>query len=326
MLYAVYQNYESQKLEVIEYRLKDGLVSDISKSGVTYKLTQMNPLLKYSFVDVPTYLQDDNKLWLVANYEGMPLNDIDNTYLDWMGYINLTDMSLKPTEIIIKKPYFDKFPSFGFSRDIITNEYEPSLYIIGGSSFYGKSYSNVFYKYNFTTNDWVDMASISKNVLYPINGHSTIVVDNRYLYLLGGFTVYNSKIDSDSVFSNDTHFVTGNLKKNSLYNIWIYDIFEKNWEFYHIDIDIFDRGLLDIVISGIYPHYYKENIYLVGVELSDPKVYRPDKVSKFGLLNVKTKKWTWNPLYNEDGSEYNKTELFRDSVIFNDQIILISGI
>ncbi|KXN65718.1 hypothetical protein CONCODRAFT_12622 [Conidiobolus coronatus NRRL 28638] len=329
-LYTIYNNYKSQKLEIAAYQLNNGIISDISSNGRSYELLSINSLFKFTFLDVPKNLQDDNKLWLVADQEG-PVNiDIENPYSNWMGYIDLTDMSLKPIPSIIKNLKSDRFPIFWFTRSIVTSNHESSLYIIGGSPYTDKNhivtYSNIFYKYNFTTSDWVNMASISNGFIYPINYHSTLAVDNRFLYVLGGRSIYNSTVDSNSTFDSDMKLVDSKyLKETTPFNIWIYDIYEKIWKFNNIDIDIFDRGLLNIDIYGYYPQYYKENIYLVGAGLSNPKFYRPNNITKFGMLDIKTKKWIWAPLINEDGSSYNHKEVFRDSILFNDQLILISA-
>ncbi|KXN70725.1 hypothetical protein CONCODRAFT_6655 [Conidiobolus coronatus NRRL 28638] len=319
-LYMIYEN-EDNIYRVVVIDLKNGPISDIFSSGKIYKLGNFFDGFKLKFINNSEILPEDaNKLWIKA----MPneiVFDIDRSFSDWVGYIDLNDMSLKTDTSIIKFPATDKFPLFGYTMNTITNEHGSAIYITGGvvqskvyNTFMG---SNSFFKYNHTTKEWVDMASNYTGILDPIYHHKSLVLDNRYLVLLGGQIPKNPTINSNLFDYNSTYFIF-----KSMYNLTIFDTLTNSWENTAISADIWDNEKRNLGLAKFCAVSYNNKVYVIGGFILKDGVEMGELNLFLGTLDYKTKTWSWNPMFNEDGSKFIYSIVTGDMLVYNEQIII----
>jgi hypothetical protein len=326
-LYALFRNGDTILNKLGVYDLKEGSISNIVDSGRTIKLPFFGPNIILEYFEMPhNHDKDKDKLWLITKQVQCENYTSKSPYTNWMGYINLNSMSVTDVSSIIKNPPFEKFPHILYTKSMITNEYGSTLYIIGGLVYdkWGNDhiYKNSFFSYNFTTNEWVDMALLSKGKLDPIINPTVTVIENRYLILMGG------RVSDNSTRNRNYKSISKNqLINNSPFDFRVYDTFTNSWDNFHIDPSIFDS---DISRSGIglydlAPKVYKNKIYLPVGYVGVIDSYKNEYISKLGILDYQSKNFTWSSLYNEDGYDFNFNVKIQDTAIFNDSMLIITG-
>ncbi|KXN67330.1 hypothetical protein CONCODRAFT_19696 [Conidiobolus coronatus NRRL 28638] len=323
-LYAISKNDSDSSFQVTAYELKDGLIKDIFSNGNSHSLTKLGRGFELKFFDIPDTLQEyRNKLWLKADQiEYEP--EIDNAKSNFMGYINLSDMTFYPDSNFVKFPTKENFPLFGYTMNTISNEQGSFLYTTGGV-IYSKSKnayisSNSIFKYNFNTREWKDLSSDVKGKLKPVYSHSNVVMDSRYLLLIGGKVAKDQTKDSTlSIKENDL------FKVNSIYNLTKFDTVTNNLESITVKSSMFDSSVPSLQLTDFSANFYNRKVYALGGMAISNEKQTPERNSKIGTLGFNDNQWSWSPINDEAGNIYNSPVEAKSSMLFNDQIILTSG-
>jgi hypothetical protein len=259
-------------------------------------------------------------------------------------------MSFKNDSSFIKFPTHENFPVKDYTMNTITNEFGSALYITGGmiysksvddnpyefQNYYIENYldSNSFYKYNFTSKEWVDMTNSANGKLKPLSDHKSVVIDNRYLVVLGGRrrVIYNSKPTYDGSYRPFYEY-------NSLYNLTIFDTYTNTWENVNIKANVFDKDKPNFEFNEFLATVYNDKIIILSGFADNNKEYfnkknanylptRPEKNAKLGIFDFKARNstWTWDHIQNEDNSNIS-LQLIHAQVlsVFNNQLIICSG-
>ncbi|KXN65322.1 hypothetical protein CONCODRAFT_13126 [Conidiobolus coronatus NRRL 28638] len=350
-LIAIYRTANLYNTKVRIYELKEGTTADIFNSRKTFDFGHSDGSFTLVQLDTPeNFPENKNKLWVKFMQSGMARNPAGSPFMNFLGYIDLDNMSLENDSDFIKFPTHENFPVKGYTMNTITNEFGSALYITGGKLYskkdsdyldnnfvdsglnsnklrdlyrYQDSYldSNSFYKYNFTSKEWIDMTYSANGKLKPISKHKSVVIDNRYLVILGGIRhiIYNST-------SNHNYYDQPGFEYNSLYNLTIFDTYSNSWENVNIQADIFDTHITTLEFDSFFPTVYKDKIIVLSGYAGEnrSKTYRYS--GYLGILDLKTKNWIWTPLYNEDGSVIGPDGIYGEIIVFNNQLIICSDV
>jgi hypothetical protein len=129
-LYTIHQDIELGYANCKVYELNEGPIIDIVNNSKTYYLTQILKGFKLVFLDIPDNFQDSrNKLWMRAELSHEFTGKERIEFTNWVGYINLDDMSLKRDSNFIKFPEDENFPISNYTVNNLANIYELALYI-----------------------------------------------------------------------------------------------------------------------------------------------------------------------------------------------------
>ncbi|KXN75009.1 hypothetical protein CONCODRAFT_76534 [Conidiobolus coronatus NRRL 28638] len=324
-LYTIFQENESYSVRSKVYELKDGPIIDIGKSVKTYQLDNNFVGFDIELLDVLDDSQDSqNRLWMRAEFNDNPDEQGIPSYKNWVGYLNLSDMSLKTDSSFINFPTHENFPVDKFTVNTIKNEFGLALYITGGhiqakdkDEF---SFSNSFYKYNFTTKEWVDMTYLANGKLKPLILHKSLVIYNRYIVILGGNTK-KSKDELERLNGNETEY-----KFNSFYNLTVFDTFTNKWENVSIKPNVFDTSVATLQFDLFIAVVYNNKIIVIGRYIREGMNFHVDVTPTIGILDYNSKTWNWSPVYHEDGSKYNSSIYADIILVYNDQLIMPAGI
>ncbi|KXN67104.1 hypothetical protein CONCODRAFT_10902, partial [Conidiobolus coronatus NRRL 28638] len=303
-LYNIYQDSKLDHVKCRVFELKEGPIIDIINSSKTYELIQSLKGFNLVFIDTPDSSKESyNKLWVrTKSYLGAAQQK-NTLYANWIGYINLDDMSLKTDSSFIKFPMFENFPMDRYTINTVTNKYGSALYITGGvispnndrSLLYAKS----FYKYNFTSKEWIDMAYSANGKLRHFIEHRSVVIENRYLVILGG-PPERSKNELESSNSERS-----NLIRKSLYNLTVFDTFSNNWEEVNIKPNILETSIATLQFNRFLATVYNNKIIVIGMSVGDDDHFIVGGSPFMGILDYNSKTWNWSPIYDEDGSKFN---------------------
>jgi hypothetical protein len=326
-IYTISYNYGAKIYQVSVCDLDKETLENIDSSCKSYDLINPDEGFQLEIFELPESISEGNKkLWLKTRLDVLNIKSSNSIYHNWMGYIDLTNMKLNAVPNKIKKPMFDKFPIFGYTMNTITNEYGSALYVVGGhvnvsNISYSEGYSNSFYKYNFTTEIWEDMALITKGELPVISSSRLVNIDNRYLYLLGGLIESNTTISPNLQRYSNTKSIY-----NSPYNLRVFDTFTNTWESVHLDIDVMDTYIEKLQLFSFSLTVYNDKVY-TPVGYTTLSGFRNNEFSnKLGILDLKTRKWNWTPLINEDGANISNKLMLFNTIKYNDQIIISQSI
>jgi hypothetical protein len=318
-LYVICEYYfDSFELKV--YELKDGPTIDIDNSAKYFGLISKLEGFDLKFIDTSNCKNSDNKLWVRAELRENVAKYGNSSYMNWVGYIDLYDMSLK-SDSSFKLPTSKSFPVTGYTVNTITNGFGSALYIEGGKIYSKKddrySDSDSIFKYNCTTKEWIDMNYSINGRLKILAEHKSVIIYNRYLVMLGG-VLENSNNDPEKSNINESI-----LNYRSLYNFTVFDTFTSNWEIVTIKPDIFDTSVLEFQFNGFLVSANSDKILILGGAVGkNGEEYRN---SYIGILDYNSKTWTWNPIHGDDGTNF-KNRISNYLLIYNNQLIVISGI
>jgi hypothetical protein len=323
-LYALYKANEDKSVQLRVYELKEDLIANIFNNGKTFNLTDIDNGFDLVFFDNLNELEkDSNKLWVKSKQYsyGHEYNQLDG---NWIGYINLNDMTLTQDLEILKFPRFDNFPAMGFAMSAITNQYGTSLYVTGGELYSKREHTYLitdsFFKYNFTSKEWIDMKNIVKGKFNPLSNHKSFAIDNRYLIIVGGIIPRSLEELEDS---------GPNLKNlyefNSVRDLQVFDTFTNKWENIKLNSTVADTSANKIEFHSYLAKVYKGQILALGGWKSEDGSDSKSINNHVGILDVKSKSWTWTPIVGEDGFDSELQSVHKDFQIFNDQIIMFSG-
>ncbi|KXN74851.1 hypothetical protein CONCODRAFT_1916 [Conidiobolus coronatus NRRL 28638] len=306
-LIAVYSGIESFNTNIRAYELKEGPVADIFNSRKTFNFGRTEENFALKFLDIPGSLQE------------VP------PFMNWVGYLNLSDMSLQNSTGFIEFPTHESFPVRGYTTNTITNELGSALYITGGELYSKKddsiSVSNSFYKYNFTTKNWTDMTYSADGKLKPLTEHKSVVIDNRYLIILGGRRPINYHLKY-SIYD----FVSSKFEYSSLYNLTIFDTFTNTWENVNANADIFDASIATLKFVKFLATVQKGKVIIYGSFADTNQSIYSYPTRQLGIFDLKSKNWTWNPILNEDGTNYKGGRDERGIQVLNDQLIICTDV
>ncbi|KXN74855.1 hypothetical protein CONCODRAFT_111884 [Conidiobolus coronatus NRRL 28638] len=318
--------YYSLKLyfRVRIFEIKEGTTSDIFNSGKTFDFGHDNQHFVLDHLDIPDSLQEGkNKLWLRFGHGEYPYDLTTYSFMNWAGYINLDDMSLRNDSSFIKFPTDKNFPVRRYKTNIITNKFGSALYVTGGEIYSKKvkdfTAINSFYKYNFTSREWADMTYTTVGKLKPLFDHNSVIIDNRYLVILGGERqIYNSTFNFNGRDRPE-------YEHNTLYNLTIFDTLTNKWDNVNVDANIFDASISKLKFELFIATVYKDKIIVLGGTSRETKSNRYNFNSHIGILDFKYKIWNWFPILNEDGSNYATVSNFGSIQVLNDQLIICSS-
>ncbi|KXN65717.1 hypothetical protein CONCODRAFT_12621 [Conidiobolus coronatus NRRL 28638] len=302
-LYTLYENSATEIYQVIVYEVNESLPSYTSTNGTAYSLIKIDRGFRLEFFDpLENIERNHNKLWLISRMYNISEADISSTYLNWVGSINCNDMKFSSVPSPIKNHSLNNFPITGHTINLITNEHGSALYIIGGlirsNNDIGVAFTNSTFKYNFTTNEWIDLAPLSNGKLIRINSHKTVAINNRYLVSFSGNIYNSSSLDPSSQFTTNEYIVN-----NSLYSLWVFDTLTYIWKNIRIDDNIIDQKLFNLNFSEFSVNLYKNKIYALGGIVTDSESEKSNNYKTLGILDIELKKWSFSNLYNEDGNE-----------------------
>ncbi|KXN64770.1 hypothetical protein CONCODRAFT_13956 [Conidiobolus coronatus NRRL 28638] len=314
-LIATYNSFDSLNTEIIVYELKEGTTKDIFDSRKAFGYGSVDRAFALNFMDIPDNLQEDNnKLWLKFDLQiGQSFNYPNiSSFVNWVGYINLDNMTLEDGSNLFQFPTYENFPIGMYTLNAISNKFGSALYVTGGY-IYNKNNdtylpSSSFFKYNLTTKEWIDISYLANVKLEPVVEHKSVVIDNRFLVILGG---------------EKAIYPINGFSYYSLYNLTVFDTFTNSWENVTIKPDIMDTSIVNFQFYNFIPTVYNDKIMVLGGTTNDNRTRYTDN-RYLGILDFKSKIWTWIPILNEDGSSYNLKRNNHDLVVFNDQLIILS--
>ncbi|KXN65384.1 hypothetical protein CONCODRAFT_142764 [Conidiobolus coronatus NRRL 28638] len=115
------------------------------------------------------------------------------------------------------------------------------------------------------------------------------------------------------------------LKFNSLYNLTRFDTINNSWETIALNTSMFDNSIDALQLTEFSTNFYKNKLYILRGFVPSNDKQAQDHNIKLGILDYKESQWSWSLILDEAGSIYNSTVDTKYSLIYNDQLILISG-
>ncbi|KXN74320.1 hypothetical protein CONCODRAFT_2705 [Conidiobolus coronatus NRRL 28638] len=324
-LRIIYDSFDSLNIKVRLFDLKEGTTADIFNSGKAYDFGCKEGKVTLDIFETPDNLEESKNKLQIKSRRSLIHNLADSPFMNLVEYGYFEEIS------VFKDPGFkrisphENFPVKGYTINKITNEFGSALYIIGGELYSKKdniyTISNSFYKYNFTSNQWIDMAYTVSGKLKPISEHKSMVIDKRYLIILGGRgpVIYSSK--PSTYDSNHPE-----IKYKSLYNLTIFDTFTNKWENINVNADIFDTSIASLDFAKFLTTVYKNKIIVFGGISGDSKIHSARLNRHLGILDFKSKKWHWTPIFDEDGKPLDPFRVNGEIIAFNDQLIIVNDI
>jgi hypothetical protein len=327
---SIYKNnklyvYEPDDIEIgwsglSIYNLRSGPISDIQPQSVNF--TNSNPIYTPQFLHLPQGLPDgrSNEIWMIGGFAKDELKDINLTKENWSCEI-LDNNELKFHDDFIPMPLFENFPKSGFSQTIVNSDKGPELYIIGGLLYFEELntslITNYFFKYEFNTREWNDLSGTTKSILEPRAFHRVIEA-NSSLLLFGGIRNNKSKYENykNSVpIKNASDF-------DDFATVFKFDLKEQKWSTVNTklnkDPNIYRNGA---TIGSSFNVYKERIISYSNLYNSEGKYYEP----QIGILDYNTWDWEWHDVKNESGIDNNLLLSYYQTLVINDQLILIHG-
>jgi hypothetical protein len=324
-IYTICQNKVSGYVNSRVYELKGGDTRNIAKTEKVFKLPDSIKGFKLAFIDVFDSSTDShNKLWVSVQSDQSFKEQQNSSYKNWVGYINLNDMSLETDSSTIQFPTHENFPIDRYTINVIANEFGSALYVAGGELCSKKdkrcSIGNSFFKYNFTTKEWVDMTYSANGKLKPIVGHRSITIDNRYLVILGGYMNANN---NDSERSSGSEFI---YKHYSVYDLTVFDTFTNSWEYLSIKPGLGDADIKTIQFDGFLAAAHKDKVVILGGIVSKDRTKSVSDNPYLGVLDYNSRTWNWIEMRRDDSNKYFYDVSASDLLAYNNQLIILPGI
>jgi hypothetical protein len=323
-LYTINQHTILDYVKLKVYKLKEGPTIDMLNSEKSFESIHYLKGFRLVFIDILDNSYDSkNKLWVRAELSPDTIHLQNLTYINWVGYIKLDDMSLKTDSSIFQFPTHENFPIKEYTTNKITNQFGTALYITGGLLYSKKdnkySAGNSFFKYNFTTKEWLDMSYSFNGKSKPMVYHKSVVIDNRYLVILGGYS------ENGTVAEQNLNNSTNSLIPFTLYNLRVFDTYTSSWKSINIEPDMFDIGLEQYIFYAFLPTVYKDRVIVLGGTVASSKPFF-GSYSKLGILYYNSKTLIWSPIYSDDDTRLFDNKFGQDSLLYNDQLIIVTGI
>jgi hypothetical protein len=328
---AIYNTFNAFKVKFRVFELKEGTTRDIYNGGKTYTFGCPDPNFALVLLDAPEHLPEvKNKLWLKFNLVKYSHNPTTSPLINWVGYINLDDMSFKNDSSFIKFPTHENFPVKDYTMNTITNEFGSALYITGGELYSKESNSyldsNSFYKYNFTTKEWIDMTYSTNGKLKPLFDHRSVVIDNRYLAVLGGKrrNSYNSTYESSDKYLALSEYDLEH-DYNSLYNLTIFDAHTNKWKNVNIKADMFYADVAALQFYNFIAAPYEDKAIVFSGVTKGNRTKEFDHNGYFAILDLKSELLDWVPIKYDEKILPNNFLIVQDPKMFNNQLIICTS-
>jgi hypothetical protein len=330
-LYTIHQEVELGIVKCKVYELKESQVIDIVNSVKTFKLLDNLNGYELVFIHGLDGLKVAyNKLWVRAELTNEIRQFGNSSYKNWVGYINIEDMILIKDLSLIKFPTHENFPIIGYTINRVADLYGSVLYFTGGVLFSKSndrySIGNSFFKYNLTTREWADMSYLANGKLKPLTEHKSIVIDNRYLVSLGGYSE-KSKGDIER-FNTDKHNAGIEVENNYnyLYSLTVFDAVSNIWENVNIEPNLFDTSVANFEFYGFLAALYIDKIIVLGGVVNEKTSNLKYTKPYLGILDYRTKVWSWVMI-----DSINNKLNFNDPrgvrlLVYHSQLIISSGI
>jgi hypothetical protein len=322
--------YDDGKPKFSVYTINTQDVQTIINNSTVLSLTNLPDTYLPGLLDFQ--IKDSNELFFMGGqkYTSLKTSSIDNTPLlstyD-LGSINMTYHN----EGVMKQPTFDKFPQYYYSTTPVTvsqkdGSTQTVIYIFGGYIYSEKlkkpALTNLFYSYNVNTKEWKDLNdSVDKDDVPPLGGHTAVLVENRYIYMLGGLTWPKGNY-TDQVANS-----ASGPPATSLSKILFYDTQDNTWTKKTVSALVYN-DLLDKPLFGFTGNYYDNNIVVFGGFVNNNSA--PDSGASYNILyskyNVKTGQWNFTSIArNSDKTVQYPIIGCGGSVVYNNQLILVDG-
>ncbi|KXN65095.1 hypothetical protein CONCODRAFT_13440 [Conidiobolus coronatus NRRL 28638] len=330
-LIAIYNTGYRFYVKVRVFELKEGTTVDIYNSVKTYYFGCPDSNFALIMLDAPEHLPEvKNRIWIKFKLVKYINNPTKSPLMGWVGYIDLNDMSFKNDSSFIRFPTHESFPVSGYTMNTITNEFGSALYITGGELYSKKdnsySASNSFYKYNFTSKEWKDITYSGNGKLKPLFDHKSVVINNRYLVILGGKReiIYNSTYKFSDQYRSFLKY-DSLYEYNSLYNLSKFDTYSNSWENLNIKADILDTNIPTFQFDNFIAASLKDKIFVLSGVTRENRTNNFDENGYFGTLELKSKSWYWSPII--DGNRIISREflILQDPEVFNNQLIICTS-
>jgi hypothetical protein len=330
-IYAFSNNYFWSKRPMISvYTINSKDVQTIISNGTVLNLTNMPDTYLPGLLDFK--IKDSNQLFFMGGqkYNSLKTSSIDNTPLLSTYDLSFNNMTYSNQDVM-KQPTFDKFPQYYYSSTPVTvtqkdGSTQTVIYIFGGYTYSDKlkkpALTNLFYSYNVNTKEWRDLNdSVIKDKVPPLGGHTAVLVEDRYIYMLGGLTWPEGNY-TDQVANS-----ASGPPATSLSKILYYDTQENSWTKKNAR-SVDDNLLINKPLFGFSGNYYDGSIIIFGGFVNNNTV--PDFPAAYTTLyskyNVKTNKWNFTTIArNSDKVVKFPSIACGGSIIYNNQLILVDG-
>jgi hypothetical protein len=296
------------------YNLEDGPISEIkSKEVIFYPGPKFTP----QFLNMPNATDDD--LWLIEGQEERSINSNElNSDMFTSQFID--DSQFKFNSNLIPLPKFSNFPKGGYSQVVVNENDAQVLYIIGGfiydTDIKNQLLTNYFFKFDFKTNIWTDLSSLTKSILPPIANHQTIVVNNEYLLVANGIS--SKDIELNSIATYDENTINNFAEK-----LYKFDLEELKWSIVHTKTNLNKGDYEGGNVYGASLDYYNGKIVSYAA-LHNTKLNQ--KEPRIALLDLKTWEWEWITVKLDVGIDNSLILFFHQTLMIKDQLVLIHGI
>jgi hypothetical protein len=330
-IYAFSNNYFWSKRPMISaYTINSKDVQTIISNGTVLNLTNLPDTYLPGLLDF--HIKDSNQLFFMGGqkYNSLKTSSIDNTPLLSTYDLSFNNMTYHNQDVM-KQPTFDKFPQYYYSSTPVTvtqkdGSTQTVIYIFGGYIYSDKlkkpALTNLFYSYNVNTKEWKDLNdSVINDKVPPLGGHTAVLVENRYIYMLGGLTWPEGNY-TDQVANS-----ASGPPATSLSKILYYDTQENSWTKKNAT-SVDDNLLINKPLFGFSGNYYNDSIIIFGGFVNNNTV--PDFPAAYTTLyskyNVKTNKWNFTSIAR-NSDKIVKTPMIAcsGSIIYNNQLILVDG-
>jgi hypothetical protein len=145
-------------------------------------------------------------------------------------------------------------------------------------------------------------------------------MDNRYLILFGGI-IAKDPTKETSLNTNDD----GLFKVSSIYKLTRFDTVNNSWDSITVNSSMLDSSIASLHLTKFSTNFYKDKLYILGGFAESNEKQALNLNSKLGILDYKKSQWSWSSVLDNTGSTYSSIVDSKYSLIYNGQIILISG-
>lgn len=322
--------FENGRPRLSVYNLNTTDVQAIISNSTELNLNSFPQDYLPEFIDIKD--NNSNQFYFMGGqkYNSLKSSNIINDQL-LSTYDLSTNFMTYRNQKVMKQPPFQKFPQYYYSSTPVQVPQKDGsthtvIYIFGGYIYSPQlkkpALTNLFYSYNINTQEWSDLnTSVNKYRIPPLGGHTAVLVEDRYIYMLGGLTWPKGSYSNQVANSVEGPPVT------TLSKVLYYDTYTEKWIRRHARA-LDNNDLISKPLFGFTGNYHKGEIILFGGFLNNNS--KPNEGAFFNTLyakyNVKTNKWNFTSIA-KDSDKSIKYPLIGcgASVIYNNHLILIDG-
>jgi hypothetical protein len=317
---------DTKSARITKYELKEGLIKDLKKEyfnldgGGLYNSPQffaINDKFKNKF-------PNGDSAWMFTCDNGPYKSD---SGVDYPGaqlkYVDNNKKQVVKADKI-RELISGNMTQSGYSVNGVTKSDSFAVFIFGGitkhPNYKDLVVTNTFHKYYLKDNEWKDISSSSIKER-PSAFHKAVSIDDKYLFLLGGVSAASNKANTPMIENNQP------MNFNSFDNIRRYNITKGKWD----TIKTSNSGNLSVDLKlgryGFSATYSQGKIYVFGGMVSEnSSISGKETISPhLGILDTNTLVWEWFHPTDQNGKPVNHGVSFHDSMVINDQLLLIHG-